>query len=320
MARTTEGTALDARAQPSPLGERDRRERLLLIEDSPFQAKMLEGMVRTGGLDVVVEHAASLAEAREALRDDGRVACVVLDLTLPDASGLDGVVEMAYAAPEAPLVVVTADEDEARAVKAVQLGAQDYLIKGRIDAQLLRRSIRYAMERKRSELHLAHQALHDALTGLPNRSLLFDRLQLALAQCERRPSLVAVFFCDLDGFKSINDTHGHAAGDRVLCAAAGRLLSAVRPGDTVARYGGDEFTVISADIAGESDAVSIAQRLRDAISQPFPIRDGEVVISTSVGIALATGLAQRPADVVQAADEAMYAAKSTGAPYSLVKR
>jgi diguanylate cyclase (GGDEF)-like protein len=292
---------------------------LLLVEDSPFQARMLEGMLKTGGLDLEIQRAESLAQARAALHEDGRVACVLLDLTLPDAEGLDGVIDVCYVAPDVPIVVVTADEDEARAVKAVQLGAQDYLIKGRIDAQLLGRAIRYAIERKRGELMLAHQALHDPLTGLPNRTLLIDRLQLALAQSARRETPVGVLFCDLDGFKGVNDTRGHQVGDRLLRSVAARLLSSVRAGDTVARYGGDEFTIIASELGGESDAITLATRIRGAVAKPHPLAGTEVPISTSIGIVLVRGLHEPPASVIAAADEAMYRAKRQRAPYVLVQ-
>jgi diguanylate cyclase (GGDEF)-like protein len=295
------------------------RDRLLLVEDSVFQATMLEGMLKTGGLDFEVIHVVTLAEARASLNVDPNVGCILLELTLPDAGGLDGVIDMCDAAPEVPIVVVTADEDEARAVKAVQLGAQDYLIKGRIDAQLLGRSVRYAMERKRGELLLAHQALHDPLTGLPNRTLLTDRLQLALAQSERRDTRVAVVFCDLNGFKAVNDTHSHAVGDRVLRSVAARLLSAVRAGDTVARYGGDEFTIVCVEVGGEEDAIEVATRVRSAVSLPIQHRGVQISISTSVGVVLVKGLKHRPLDVIAAADEAMCRAKESGAPYELVE-
>ena len=148
------------------------------------------------------------------------------------------------------MVVVTADDDAARGVKAVQAGAQDYLIKGEMDSAQLSRSVRYAIERGRSELLLAHRALHDALTGLPNRILLLDRLGYALAQSERGDASVAVFFLDLDGFKGVNDRLGHLAGDALLRGVAGRLLAWVRPGDTVSRFGGDEFTVLVREVTG----------------------------------------------------------------------
>lgn len=298
----------------------DPLEQVLLVEDSPFQANMLAGMLRTGGFEIDVRHAGSLAEARCAIDDGAQLSCIVLDLTLPDATGLDGVIDMCHRAPEVPIVVVTADDDEARAVKAVQLGAQDYLTKGRIDADVLRRSLRYAIERKRAELQLARQALHDPLTGLPNRTLLDDRLQLALAQSAREDTMVAVLFCDLDGFKKVNDIHGHRVGDRLLRAVAARLVSSVRSGDTVARYGGDEFTIVTTQLDSEQGATELAMRLRAAVVQPVAVAgDLQVTVSTSVGIALATGGTWQPGDVVEAADGAMYRAKRSGAPYELVR-
>jgi diguanylate cyclase (GGDEF)-like protein len=298
----------------------DPRDHLLLVEDSLFQARMLEGMLKTGGMDVEVLHAVSLADAHAALEGDVRMACIVLDLTLPDADGLDGVIDMCSAAPDVPIVVVTGDEDEARAIKAVQLGAQDYLTKDRIDPQALRRSIRYAIERKRSELMLAHQALHDALTGLPNRTLVEDRLRLALAQSVRRESMVAAMYCDLDGFKQVNDARGHAAGDRVLREVGARLLSSLRAGDTVGRYGGDEFMVVSSELDNEAAAIAVALRLRGAIARPFRISGGdEISISTSIGIGLVPGSGLRPADVIDAADAAMYRAKRSGTGYELIR-
>jgi two-component system, cell cycle response regulator len=305
---------------PMAAGRVDTRELILLVEETAFRAEMLEGMLKAGGLDVNVHHASSLAEAQAIVGSDIRVSCIVLDLSLPDTRGLDGVVDICQLAPEVPIIVVTADDDEARAVKAVQLGAQDYLTKGRLDPHLLRRSIRYAIERKRAELQLSQQALHDPLTGLPNRTLLDDRLQLALAQSARQRSMVGVMFCDLDRFKQVNDTYGHAAGDRVLRATAGRLITCVRAGDTVARYGGDEFAVISAGLESEDVAIQVALRLRAAIADPFPVAGGaEVEISTSVGVALASGIAWRPREVVDAADGAMYRAKRNGDAYELVR-
>jgi diguanylate cyclase (GGDEF)-like protein len=297
----------------------NQQERLLLVEDNVFQARLLQDMLRTVDLGVRVEHAATLAEARALLDGPGsRFACIVLDLTLPDSSGLEGVGELCSAAPDTPLVVVTATDDEALAIEAVRLGAQDYLIKGQIDRHLLRRSIRYAMERKRGGLMLAHQALHDPLTGLPNRVRFAERLELALAMSERDGSLVAVHFCDLNGFKRINDTLGHAAGDHVLEVVAQRLQSILRPDDMVARHGGDEFTLVTPRLDGVGRAVAIADRVRSAVSEPIALTDPIVRISTSVGIALASGTRHRAEDVIGAADEAMYRAKASRAPHELV--
>jgi len=173
-------------------------------------------------------------------------------------------------------------------------------------------------ERKAAELQLAHQAMHDALTGLPNRTLFLDRLAHALRRRRRGGTgALAVLFFDVDRFKVVNDSLGHAVGDRLLVDVASRVDAALRPADTVARFGGDEFTVLCEDIAGELEAVAIAQRLVDLFDEPFDIDGREVFLSTSVGIALANGSptgrsTDRPDDLIRDADAAMYRAKELG--------
>ena len=144
--------------------------------------------------------------------------------------------------------------------------------------------------RRRAELALAHRALHDPLTGLPNRALFGDRLALALRRRVRRGTgTVAVFFLDVDRFKLVNDSLGHEAGDLLLLEVAARLESAVRPADTVARLAGDEFTVLCEDVAGELEAVAIAQRIVELFAPAFSVGGREVYVSTSVGVALSSG-------------------------------
>jgi diguanylate cyclase (GGDEF)-like protein/PAS domain S-box-containing protein len=167
-------------------------------------------------------------------------------------------------------------------------------------------------ERKQAELELSHAALHDTLTGLPNRALFLDRLGLALRRTERRSGSVAVLFCDLDRFKIVNDSLGHDAGDRLLVDVAKRIVTALRPADTVARFGGDEFTILCEDIAGEIESATIAQRIVDVFRDPFLLEDGEVFLATSVGIAIARGTDDRAEDLIRDADAAMYRAKERG--------
>jgi diguanylate cyclase (GGDEF)-like protein len=280
---------------------------LLLVEDNRSQAMIMEKMLEVGGVDFEVSHVQTLGAAKEVLAGS-KVACVVLDLTLPDADRLDGLMAVKNVAPEVPVVVVTADDDTARGVKAVQVGAQDYLIKGEMDTTQLCRSVRYAIERGRSDLLLAHRALHDALTGLPNRILFLDRLGYALAQAQRQDSPLAIFFLDLDGFKGVNDRLGHLAGDELLKGIASRLLAWVRPGDTVSRFGGDEFTVLVQSVGGPQEAVEIAARLTEAVGSAIPIEGEEISLTPSIGIALGEGI-RTAEELIERADKAMYVAK-----------
>jgi diguanylate cyclase (GGDEF)-like protein/PAS domain S-box-containing protein len=167
-------------------------------------------------------------------------------------------------------------------------------------------------ERKRHELELQFHALHDALTGLPNRLLLLDRLANALDRMPRRDGTVAVIFCDLDRFKLVNDSLGHAPGDEVLVTFAERLTGLLRPGDTVARFGGDEFIVLCEDVDDEIHARTIAARIGAALAVPFDVGGTEVVLTASIGVALAKGVGDTAENLLRDADAAMYRAKERG--------
>jgi len=164
--------------------------------------------------------------------------------------------------------------------------------------------------RARGEL-LAHQAIHDPLTGLPNRVLFVDRLQRALTESDHEAHL-AVLFLDIDHFKVVNDSLGHPAGDRLLVALADRLRATMRPSDTVARFGGDEFTVLCSGVHDETTAQQLARRLSDAVAKPFALAEGEVFITASVGIALSGTELETSETLLRNADAAMYRAKDQG--------
>lgn len=169
-------------------------------------------------------------------------------------------------------------------------------------------------ERKYVEADLAHRALHDELTGLANRALAIERLEQALARAGRTRDRVGVLFADLDHFKQVNDRLGHAAGDEVLRATADRISAMVRPYDTVARFGGDEFVVISDAVdADEAEHLlsDLARRIRDAVSAPITIGGEDVVLTLSVGVATGQGDATAT-HLLARADNALYAAKSAG--------
>jgi diguanylate cyclase (GGDEF)-like protein/PAS domain S-box-containing protein len=167
-------------------------------------------------------------------------------------------------------------------------------------------------ERRDAEARLRHAALHDPLTGLPNRSLFLDRLEQALARARRKPGeLVAVLLLELDRFKTINDSLGHARGDQLLHAIGDRLRGTLRPSDTLARFGGDEFAALVEGIEDASDAVRVADRMHAALAAPFDLGGQEVFTTASVGIALASEAAGAGA-LLRDADTAIYRAKALG--------
>ncbi|OZI62699.1 diguanylate cyclase [Bordetella genomosp. 11] len=168
-----------------------------------------------------------------------------------------------------------------------------------------------AIERKRLIDELAYSARYDELTGLPNRRLFYDRMKSALARSRRRQSRGAVLFIDIDGFKRVNDSFGHATGDLLLKKVALRLKQCVREDDTVARLGGDEFVVLVEDIAAASDTQAIADKIRNAIATPITVDEAELRVVASIGTAVYPEHGMMPEQLVRRADEAMYLDKKS---------
>jgi diguanylate cyclase (GGDEF)-like protein/PAS domain S-box-containing protein len=190
----------------------------------------------------------------------------------------------------------------------LELSVTETSVDGRTVATVVARDV---TERKAFERRLAHQGTHDALTGLPNRTLFMDRVGHALAATRRTHRLMAVLFCDIDRFKVVNDSLGHTAGDALLYAVAARFRQAVRTSDTVARFGGDEFVILAEDLADEADATVVAEKLAGALREPISVGGNEIVVTSSIGIAMPEDIST-PETLVRDADVAMYRAKGRG--------
>jgi diguanylate cyclase (GGDEF)-like protein len=253
----------------------------------------------------------TLEGAREALQDSVFDA-VVLDLDLPDGSGLGSVTTLQATAPEVGVVILSGRDDHEFALQAVQSGAQDYLVKGKVGGASIGKAIRYAEERKRAQLRLAEMAFRDQLTGLANRTLFRQRVAQAVANARRAKHPFAVVLLDMDRFKEINDALGHDAGDAFLQEVAMRLQACSRETDTVARLGGDEFAIVAQPIAHRDDVSTVAARVLDALRRPFDLMGTQVTPAASVGVATFPDSGQDSDSLLAAADAAMYVAKSSG--------
>jgi diguanylate cyclase (GGDEF)-like protein len=285
---------------------------VLVVEHDARAAVLLGEMLRTSWPErLVVAQTQGLRDATHELLEHG-ASCVLLDLSLSGSDPLASVDQIRTAAPDAAIVALAERAGEELALETIRSGAQDVLVKADLSPVLLRRSVRYAIERKRSEVHLAQLALHDPLTGLPNRALFLDRLGVALDRSRRTNASVAVLFVDVDDFKSVNDTLGHGAGDVVLSELADRLRRMLRPMDTVARFGGDEYTLLFEDLASEREVVLIAERISHAATLPIKLDDGQTSVTVSIGIAVVADPSIPPEAAIREADAAMYRAKELG--------
>ena len=291
--------------------------KVLVVEDSLADARLLREALKDANAQVELNFVSTLAEAEQTVRS-AAYDCVLLDLGLPDANGVDNVQRIRSANRGQTIVIMTGLDSEEAALGTLQRGAQDYLVKGRYDGAFIVRVIRRAMERNRvlNEVDQLREyqyyvATHDALTGLPNRQLFEDRARTALAQAQRENGTFAVGYMDLDGFKPVNDTHGHAVGDAVLRAVGQVLSESVRATDTVARVGGDEFLFLLTPLKGhaETETDITVTRLQDRIRALHTIEGREIRISASIGVAFYPQNGRTLENLLICADQAMYAAK-----------
>jgi diguanylate cyclase (GGDEF)-like protein len=286
--------------------------RVLVIEDNAGDARLLREMFRKERPGTfAVTHLSLMSEAVIHLAK-GEADIVLLDLGLPDAHGLESVRRAHAAAPSIPLIVLTSLDDETLAAEAMKEGAQDYLIKGQIENRALPRALRHAIDRHRIQVETAYIAQHDAVTNLPNRLVLNDRISQAISSARRRTAATAVMFVDLDRFKHINDSLGHAVGDQLLQSVSTRLVTCVRGSDTVSRQGGDEFVILLSEIANPDDAAKCARKILLSLSSPHFIAGQELHIDGSIGISICPSDGADAETLIKNADMAMYHAKEIG--------
>src|SRR6266852_3482009 len=287
------------------------RQVVLLIEDNPGDVRLIREMLAEGE-DALFELACvgRLSQGLEYLATRS-ASLVLLDLSLPDSYGFDTFLKVYAHSPKVPIIVLTGFDDQTVALSAVKTGAQDYLVKGKLDRELLLRSMQYSIERKRYQEQLEYQANYDALTGLPNRNLLRDRLRQSVF-AQRFVRSIGVVFLDIDHFKFVNDSLGHNTGDKLLQNVAERLTETVRDGDTVARLGGDEFILVLNDQPGQEVIYRAMQRIMNRVAEPIDIDGQELMVTCSAGISLYPQDGPDVETLLKNADAAMYQAKEKG--------
>jgi diguanylate cyclase (GGDEF)-like protein len=306
--------------------KRTAGEPILVLEDDSNNLGMLQAILSGAGHQVVGVQCGQ--DAINALVN-GNFAAAILDIHLPDMSGLDVLRVLHERQLNVPSIVLSGDSSIDSAITALRLAAFDYMRKPADPSQLVA-LVERAIKTHRDKTHLEtirlgqqplvsdpttalgrweHRALHDPLTGLPNRALLADRLLIAIAASDRSGRPVAVLFVDIDRFKQVNDSCGHAVGDQVLIRAAERLSSAMRASDTIARMGGDEFVAVLPDLDGPHASTAVITKIQTLFAEPLNIGARIMTVSCSIGCAVYPQDGITPAELLEFADRSMYASK-----------
>ena len=292
--------------------------RMLLVDDHEENLDLLAQMLRISGY-TCVDLTSNPREVGD-LHRKNHYSLILLDVEMPGMDGfavMEGLKQIEQEAHSyLPVLALTANP--AHRLRALESGAKDFISKPFDPPELLRRvynmlEVRLLLDETRNQRQMLEAlALQDPLTGLANRRLLLDRLSVALAQARRSKGRMAVMYLDLDGFKAINDTLGHGAGDSLLKAVSERMTRNVREEDTVARLGGDEFVMTLQHIHSSDDAAAMAVKVIDAVSQPYEIEGRMVRVTTSAGIAIYPSDGEDAQALMKSADTALYEAKRAG--------
>jgi diguanylate cyclase (GGDEF)-like protein len=289
---------------------------ILIVDDLEANVQLLEGMLRGAGY-------LRISSTRDphsvcALHSANHYDLILLDLRMPGMDGFQVMEGLKEIETDGYMPVLAVTAQPTHKLRALQSGAKDFVSKPFDLAEVLMRvhnmvEVRLLHKAARSHSKIMESlALNDPLTGLANRRLLADRISMALVHAHRNKSSMALVYLDLDGFKRINDTLGHAAGDVLLKMVAGRLVSAVRAEDTVARLGGDEFILLLWHVSGADYAATAALRAIETVAQPYEIENTTVNITTSAGGSIYPDHGEDADSLMKSADLALYEAKAAG--------
>jgi diguanylate cyclase (GGDEF)-like protein len=294
--------------------------RVLFVGDRHADAELLRALLAASAADPPFRfsHAHTLSQAFETI-ERSEVDVLLMDVGSGGAREMAVVSQARVRAPLVPVVVVVDADDEQLALRSVEVGARGYLVKSAITPGSLTWSLHHAIRNQRMflELNIARErarqlASYDQLTGFANRALFQGRLEQAVAAARRNRQRLAVLFVDIDGFKRVNDTLGHLAGDALLRLAAQRIGSCLRKSDTGARLGGDEFAVLLTGLEHEDDARQVADRMLALLREPLALQGATHAISASIGVATFPRDAGSAGELLKHADAAMYQAKASG--------
>lgn len=290
--------------------------KILVVDDSSDNVDLMLEILRDAGYTRVT--ATMLPGQVCPLHREHNYDLILLDLQMPELNGFQVMKGLKEIEQGGYLPVLALTAQPSFKIAALEAGARDFISKP-FDLLEVHKRIHNMLEVRLLYKELAQYskqqqelALHDALTGLPNRRLLEDRIATNLQHASRNHGKTAVMYLDLDGFKAINDTYGHAYGDEILKLVAGRLVGSSRKEDTVARVGGDEFVILLGAVSSLQDAQEPASKLCEIVSAPYFIKDLTLKLSTSIGISMYPDDADTVQGLIAAADSALYEAKRAG--------